>query len=141
MVTATSEPPRRLWLIFFKKGGWHVSAASYYADVGVWVYVDAVRTGLVVEVWPPERFGDRLAQLLDSSEAVLRMPSAVDRKRPPFSWWCVGAVKALLGVRSRALLPRQLYRHLLNNGAECVVIEGADGQLFQTASSSSAGRS
>lgn len=120
---AVERPKRRLWLVFFSKNFGHVSAASFYADQNRWVYVDAVRTALVVEVAEPDEFGGRLQQLINDSEAILRFPAAADRKRAPFSFFCVGAVKSLLGIRCCALWPRGLYRHLLRMGAERVTPE------------------
>ena len=132
---------RRLWLVFFSgiKDAWwhrflcpgfyHVSAASWYADTQRWVYVDATRRGLVVELWEAETFGGRLGQLIRDSSVILRMPSAESRAMTPLSAHCVGTVKALLGIRSCALSPRMLFRHLVHLGAEMVEPEGNDEHI------------
>ena len=138
MVRGEHKP--RLWLVCFTNGdghAWwdrllrpgfrHVCAASYYADVGAWVLVDSTRTGLVVEVVPPDGFDGRMAQLVRDSAAILRVPSAEGRSRAEFhAGWCVGTVKSLLGLNSRALAPFGLYRHLLAIGAEVVEIPRLD---------------
>lgn len=135
-------PDRRLWLCFFSQGqgsAWwkrflpygfcHVSAAAWYVEAERWVFVDATRAGVTIEVWRADDFNARLGLLIRDSHAILRVPSADEPIFPPRAWWCVGMVKALLGYRTRALLPHQLYRHLLQKGAE--IVEVSSGQLHQ----------
>lgn len=145
MVTAadTYKPQRRLWLVFFTNtndwtwwtrflapGFRHVSAAAWYDAEQRWVYVDPTRRGLVIELWTEDEFGRRLGQLIRDSSVILRIPSAAERgSMPLISAWCVGTVKALLGVKTRALLPRQLYSHLLALGAE--IVEKPSGKSAQ----------
>lgn len=146
------EVRRRLWLLFFssadpsrwyarflRKGFGHVQAAAWYDDVERWVHVNATHVGLVVDVHLPEAFDGRLAQLLRDSHVILRVPGAADRRVPQASWYCVGAVKALLGINSSALFPHGLYRHLLRNGAE--VVEIPDGNFQTVATGAAEGRS
>lgn len=144
-MSPADAPPRRLWLVFFgdaqetlwwvrglRPGFRHVSAAAYYADQERWVYVNPTRLGLIVEVWRPDEFGARLGQLAAESAAIVRMPSRADLPCLPGAAWCVGVVKALLGIRSCALAPLGLYRHLLANGAEPVEVpvgESVQGSL------------
>jgi hypothetical protein len=126
-------PRRRLWLIAFSEGTgrqwWkpllkpgyrHVCAASYFADMERWLYIDPTYRGLEIEMWKPEDFGARLEQMARDSTLILRVPSATDRNMPPLSWFCVGAVKALLGLPTVAVTPWQLSRQLLGMGAETV---------------------
>lgn len=127
----TEAPRRRLWLVFFSRNFKHVSAASYYVDQNRWVYVDAVRSGLVIEVNDPDEFGGRMTQLVRDSESILRFPAAFERTRAPISWFCTGAVKSLLGIKSCALWPRQLHRHLLKMGAERVNLENPTHEHVQ----------
>ena len=124
----------RLWLVFFGSGhlapwwAWvlrrgfrHVCAASWFADQERWVFVNPCRTGTVIEVMRSDEFGPRFSQLMTDSAAVLRMPARAGRRATPRSFHCVGAMKALLGIRSRALLPYGLYVDLRrNHGAEIV---------------------
>jgi hypothetical protein len=126
----------RLWLIFFSDGSaaptwwsWmlpkgfrHVSAASFYADQRRWVHFAPTRGGTVIEVFRSKEFDGRLAQLTRDSSAVLRVPGLDGRRHAPASFFCVGAVKGLLGVRCLAISPRGLFRWLLRNGAERVEI-------------------
>jgi hypothetical protein len=140
----TPPPPRRLWLIFFSSadplswwsrlmpaGFGHVCAAAWFADAERWVHVNPTWRGLVVEVMTADEFGSRFQQLVTRSAVVLRMASSHHRNGMPATFYCVGAIKALLGVQSRALLPRGLYRDLRRKGAEVV-----DGIAVQAGHSS-----
>lgn len=128
-----SGPLPRLWLVFFSdahEGSWwraflrrgfgHVSAAAWYADAQRWVWFNPTWRGLVIEAAEAEAFGPRFEQLVSSASAILRVRSRYERTGLPAAFWCVGAVKALLGISSRALSPYGLYRHLLARGAEIV---------------------
>lgn len=131
------EPPARLWLVFFGPGvgtprWWdifldpgfrHVSAASYYPDVERWIYYDPGFEGTLIEVWRKDEFGARLGILLARSTIVLRVPSRWGRRMASRSWWCVGAIKSLLGVRTAAFTPKQFANFLLNSGAEVVDVD------------------
>lgn len=138
MHVCKDQPPRRLWLVFFSsadplswwsrlmpKGFGHVCAASWFDDTQRWVHVNPTWRGLVIEVMTAEEFGTRFAQLVGRSAAVLRMASSHDRHGMPATFYCVGAIKALLGVDSRALLPRGLHRDLVRKGAEIVETHGS----------------
>lgn len=129
------EGSPRMWLVFFgeaegtawwarfcRPGFRHVSAAAYYADQMRWVYYNPSRSGTVIELYSGGEFDERLGHLTMTSAAVLRVRSRFERRCTPVLWHCVGAVKALLGVRSCALGPWQLYRHLVANGAEIVEV-------------------
>jgi hypothetical protein len=138
----TAPKQLRLWLVFFGDGhlapwwAWalrpgfrHVCAASWFADQERWVFVNPCRTGTVIEVMRSDEFGPRFSQLMTDSAAVLRVPARAARRATPRSFHCVGAMKALLGIRSRALLPHGLYVDLRrNHGAEIV-----DGQHAEAA--------
>lgn len=130
-------PIDRSWLIFFRnpdRSPWwarflrpgfrHVSAAAFYAREGVWVEFDPTRRGTAIRLYSQEEFGGRLEHLISTSAAVLRVRSELDRRAVPMGCFCVGQIKALLGIRSRALLPATLCRHLLARGAEIVEVPG-----------------
>lgn len=142
-------PIDRLWLVFFGEaegepwwcrflspGYRHVTACAWFDDQQRWVYFNPTRRGTVILLYREDEFGGRFAQLMASSTAVLRVRSSLSRSSTPFGWWCTGSIKALLGIRSRALAPRQLYRHLRRHGAEPVDMPGAarsiDGEPVQT---------
>lgn len=148
-----TEPISRMWLVFFGEGtepAWwarffapgyrHVRAAAYFGEAGRWVLFDPTRRGTVVEVLTESEFEPWLARWLGSSVLVLRVTSRFDRGSTPATWHCVGAIKALLGVRSRALSPRGLAAYLLAHGAEVVApVEPALVQPVQHAEPASGG--
>lgn len=124
------EPPRRLWLVFFgetkgsywwtrlfKPGFRHVCAAAYYADRRHWVYFDPTRPGISIRLFTDDEWSGPFSTLLTSCK-VVRFKGQYSRRSSPPSWFCVGAIKALLGIESRALTPYQLYRDLLRQGGE-----------------------
>ncbi len=126
-------PIDRLWLVFFGEaegapwwsrflapGYRHVSACAWFADQERWVYFNPTRRGTVILLYREDEFGGRFTQLMNSSSCVLRVRAGLARSSTPFGWWCTGAIKALLGVRCRALSPLQLRDHLLRHGAEVV---------------------
>lgn len=108
------------WGHFLRPGFRHVAACAWFADQERWVYYNPTRRGTVILVYRDEEFGGRFQQLVDDSALVLRVVARQSRTATPFGWWCTGAVKALLGVKARALGPHALARHLLRNGAEIV---------------------
>jgi hypothetical protein len=128
-----APPPARLWLIFFAsprgvswwcrvlRPGWrHCYAACWYASEERWVVFNPTRCGIVIRLYGRDEFGAPLAAFLDESVAVLRVASRYERGTPPAMPWCVGQVKALLGIRSWAMTPFGLYRDLRARGAEVV---------------------
>jgi hypothetical protein len=130
---------RREWLLFFtdtklwwcrplKPGYRHISAAAYYANTERWVFYLPTAQGTIIEVRTPEEADGRLAQLVKDATLILRVPSQASRTCAPWLFGCVGATKALLGIRSRALSPFQLSRYLLRHGAEKVSVP--NGELF-----------
>jgi hypothetical protein len=147
----TTCPPvididERLWLVFFRDGGvqrwWnallrpgfrHVSAAAWFDREQRWVFVDPAYSQTVIRVVED---GPAATALLghwtQESAAVLRVRSGAARSFVPPVMGCVGQVKALLGVRCRALSPFGFHRHLLAQGAEIVEVpqpEMPDGDV------------
>lgn len=123
----------RLWLVFFmepdgpawwaralRPGFRHVCAVSKFADAGRWVWFHPARTGTSIQVFTDEQFSPVLADLLARAPAVLRVISRAERGNAPALAFCVGEIKALLGIRSCALTPWQLYWALRDRGAEVV---------------------
>lgn len=148
----SATPLPRLWLVFFsdtdsawwwtrffRPGFRHVCAACWYAGADRWVYFNPTRRGLVIDVLTDAEFGPRFQQLIDDSEAIVRVRSAYVRREMPAAFFCVGAIKALLGARGRALTPFGLFRHLLATGAELVPRPSEDNLADQCASPSERG--
>lgn len=111
---------RRWWSRFLRPGFRHVSAAAWFATEERWVYFNPTARGLVIEIATDADFGPRFQQLVERSAAILAVHSAFARTGFPATFYCVGAIKALLGIKARALSPLGLFRHLLATGAEVV---------------------
>lgn len=136
MVNAPEQHLERLWLLFFgepaKLGWWtrlmrpgfrHVSAAAWFVSEERWVHYNPTSRGTVIEIWTEAEFYRRLGQLMRDSHVILKIGSKHDTPSiVPFGLWCTGSIKEILGIRSRALWPRGLFRDLLARGAEIVPV-------------------
>lgn len=123
---------RRAWTIFFSEGDpgfWryftrpgfrHVEAAAFYADENRWVFVIPSRRRLLVEVKKPEDAGPYLSAMMANCTVAVRFNGQELRNYAPLGAGCVGTVKGLCGIKSRALWPGGLLRDLLAQGAEIV---------------------
>lgn len=123
---------RRAWTIFFSEGEpgfwrWftrrgfrHVEAAAYFADQDRWVFVIPSRRRLVIEVKRAEEAGPLFASMVASCTVAIRFEGQEARAYAPLLTGCVGTVKGLCGLKSRALWPHHLFRDLLRQGAEIV---------------------
>ena len=129
----------RKWLVFFgdaegepwwarllEPGYRHVAACAWFDDQQRWVYFNPTRRGTVILLYRDDEFGGRFQQMVNSSSCVLRVIATQSRTSTPFGWWCTGGIKALLGVRCRALSVRGLRDHLLRHGAEVVQMPGSE---------------
>jgi hypothetical protein len=115
------DTPRRAWWANLLRPGFrHIAALSWYADQQRWVYFDPALRGTTIALFDHEMGKVAIEQLLARSSAVLRVASRHGRGAAPAFPWCVGAMKSLLGVRSPALTPWQLYWDLRDLGAEVV---------------------
>jgi hypothetical protein len=134
-IPRTVTPTPRLWIVFFtdadrawwwtrffRRGFRHVCAASWYAGAERWVYFNPVARGTVLEVMTDAEFGPRFQQLIRDSSAILRMRTVHERSNPPAAFFCVGAIKGLLGIKSWALGPYGLWKELKARGAEPVKV-------------------
>jgi hypothetical protein len=92
----------------------HVSAFTYIPGVGAWILYDCQWGGTRIAFLP------RLNVLIAYTRgcAVVKF----DRIYKPtllagrLGFYCVSAVKQLLGVRCQSILPDGLYRYLIRNG-------------------------
>lgn len=117
------------WRSFIAFGRFkHVWAVAYIPDCKSWlvydVHLDGTMMGLVPDGEPFREFFGRQTQGMRKA-TLLRMPKAgKGRERPiinfrPFhrlGFWCVPAIKHLIGVRCSALRPDALYRACLRHG-------------------------
>ena len=113
---------RAWWDVFTRTGFRHVCAAGFDPESDRWVFVDPHRRGMDVLVLPEEDATSRLGVWATAASAVLRVEVGRERAAMPAVFGCVGAIKALIGHRSRALSPFGLHRHLLRHGAERIEV-------------------
>lgn len=127
------------WISFLAMGEFkHVSAFAYCAGFKLWLIYDTQLNGTRLRLLP---HGDpAIARLTEYMRgcAVIK----IDRKFDPVSWtsrlgfYCVPAMKHLLGVHCASMRPDGLYRALLRNGG---VLLNATGKSPATAAGSAVG--
>jgi len=107
----------------------HVSAFVYVPEFDVWQFFDAEYSGFRNIIATHEAARKQIGHYVECGCEIVKF-SRTGAKMGASSragFYCVTAVKHLLGVRGRALRPDGLYRLLLANG----------GQLVNDAASSS----
>ena len=134
----TAEQPEAWFLCFHRScaspiwqllipGHWkHVRAFTYAAAPRVWLFYDVSLTQTRIVVAPEGQEADRMVGEYIDGAAVLRMRVGTERKpslRSRVGFWCVPAMRHLLGLPGGALLPERLWRDCLSNGAELIVYE------------------
>ena len=104
----------------------HVSAFTYIPGVAAWVMVDCQWGGMRIAFIP------RLAVLIayTSGCTVVKFDRRYQRfaLASRFGFYCVPAIKQLLGLSCVAATPDALYRHLIRHGGELI-----SGQRVATA--------
>lgn len=113
------------WLAFGRYK--HVRAYAYVPFLHVWVFIDTHLGGSDVIVTADGEPAQRQIAAWIVNADLIRMRRHLPARRyltPPF--YCVGAVKRLLGLNCGALRPDALYRYCLAHGAE--PFEVADGR-------------
>jgi hypothetical protein len=112
------------WLSWLACGHFkHVSAFSYYPGFKVWVVYDVCVTGTSIIMLSHERAKVAIAEYTEGC-TVVKIP----RNARPFGFsfssrlffYCVPAIKNIIGLRCVALRPDSLYRHILRNGGVIV---------------------
>lgn len=131
------EEVTRWWLAFHvKQGYWryerlipgrfsHVSAFAYLSGPKVWLLVEnSPRTQSRIAIWPDASDDPTMPPQLAEWTTHCSILRAEVRQRQGFrlkiGFWCVTAVKDLLGSSSRALSPEGLWRDLIREGADLV---------------------
>ncbi|MGL4297118.1 MAG: hypothetical protein ACRCTG_15505 [Aestuariivirga sp.] len=114
----------------------HVSAVGYFREAKSWVVLDPSILGTRLLIFADTDAGlNALGAWLDNA-LVLRMPALsqdLDAMKARgvaklglgrLGFWCVPAVRHLLGIPSRALLPDGLLRDCLANGGTVALQPG-----------------
>lgn len=112
----------------------HVAAFGYSHACRTWVLYDVTLAGTEVYVLPDGQAS--LATIADWTAgcSILTIKGRAQSAHPllgRLGFWCVPAMKHLLGIRSGAVLPTQLWGSCLRNGAKIVI----DGQQSSTTTS------
>jgi hypothetical protein len=100
----------------------HVSALGYVEAAKCWLVVDVALSRMAVKV-AAHRAGDTLAARIMAGNGVLRVKVRHETSRlvgGRFGFWCVPAMKHLVGADTGALRPDTLWRDLVASGAEIV---------------------
>lgn len=100
----------------------HVSAAGWVSEPGIWIFYDAGWRRTSVKALGEEKGEIRAAALMRDS-GVLKVPVNTEVRGAALmraGFWCVPAVKHLIGSRSGALRPDRLWRDLISAGAEII---------------------
>lgn len=99
----------------------HVSALCWVASADSWLIYDVSARRTSVKIAKGSA-GTEVAARIMADNGVLRVQ--VERSPQRFvcrvGFWCVPAIRHLLGCRSGALLPARLWRDLVAEGAEVV---------------------
>jgi hypothetical protein len=110
----------RWWHRFVRPGFRHCLAFGF--DGRCWLQVDCMLNLLDVRSFAEAEMTLVLEILASHHARILAVHRArpVSRPVPRFPIYCVSTIKHLLGTRSRALTPWQLYRSLLRQGAVAI---------------------
>lgn len=132
------EPPQ--WVLAFHRSaarrwtGWlacgrykHVSAFAYLPEIGLWLWFDVCLDGTHLVALPDSEAGRREIAVWTADADYLRVPRRPARRVILAPFYCVAAVRHLVGVPGGALRPDGLWRDCLRNGGELVTIEAMDG--------------
>lgn len=124
IVIFADRPPgnRRWWHWFTCKGFAHVCATTYDPLHGLWLFVDWNMYNLEPKVLG-EAEADILFSLMYEGATFLRYTSHRPKRATTRSvcLYCVSMIKHLLGVKSFAVTPYQLFCALKKNGGEVIV--------------------
>lgn len=95
----------------------HVSALGYCAGFKAWLLFDPQWSGLRITLHSHDAMRKFFADYSRGC-AVVKIARSTDAMRlsSRLGFYCVPAIKQLLGLRSGALRPSALYRQLLRNG-------------------------
>lgn len=101
----------------------HVSAIGYYAGFKVWLLFDARRAGMRVPLIAHESMKAVIGEYTEGCTLVkfARRPDPIGMApHLRLGFFCVTAVKHLLGVRCPTLRPDGLFRHLMKHGGTVI---------------------
>lgn len=99
----------------------HVSAFAFIPGSRHWLLYDVHFEGTRLAILPDTPAAFQVIEAIISDCDVIRITRQTGRAHfVRLGFWCVPAVKHLLGLRSSALRPDALFRHLLRDGGEII---------------------
>lgn len=113
-----SDDRRAWWELLDPPGFKHCSAFSYSSHAERWLLYDVTRDRTFVRAYTVDGFSAYMNHTHQGA-TILRISAfpLVRRRWQRWGFFCTAAVKHLLGIPSRALRPRALFRDLLSMGA------------------------
>lgn len=107
----------------------HVRAFGYVPEAKAWIFYDVSLDRTTIRMACDQDAMTLMGEWLAKADAIL-MP-VVDRGFPPprLGFWCVPAIKHLIGLRSGALRPQRLWDDCLRAGGEIVAHEAGSTDL------------
>lgn len=96
----------------------HVRAFGFVPVQDIWIFYDVTLKGTVLRA---ARFNTaaagRLLSAWSANSQLVSIEPVAQSRRFPCGFWCVTAIKHLIGLRSGALRPDALWRDCLEHGA------------------------
>lgn len=133
MILAEVGPQPVVWTLAFQRSTqvpwvrWlavgrykHVAACRYVPDLDAWLFYDHRLYDTVVDALPAGPAATAAFAAFARDADLLTIAARPDRAEPRrvfrFAFWCVPAIKHLIGLRSGALRPDTLWRDCLRAG-------------------------
>lgn len=111
---------RNVWYSRFLRAGFrHCSAFAADRESGMWIVLDPMLDGAYVRTFTNQQIIHWINGLKAGGNATILLAKC-DRHKvivPRLMLTCVSILSHLLGLKTCAVTPRQLYGHLLANGA------------------------
>lgn len=116
-----SEKTDTWWVRLFPGKYRHVKLIGYVPQCDAMVFYEYRLSRMVISVYVGPKAFEAAAPWLADGVVIAMRPNITDRPSPfwhRFTFWCVPAVKHLIGLRSGALRPDTLLRDCLRNGGK-----------------------
>lgn len=136
------DEPKTWVLVFAREGeGWaryvpgrykHVRAYAYLPGMKAWILYDPHRSGVDIKVIHDRKEALTALYHFTWQSDLMRFPASPGRTFFPVFFTCVGAIKHLIGLRSRALILGTFHRHCLAAGGVALAEEDANGSRKST---------
>jgi hypothetical protein len=112
-----------VWSLFtlHRKNFDHVTALRYDPVGGFWMMVDWSSFGLVCTALKTSEIDAILTHAHNNEWPVVKYKAKAYASEQVFGYYCVSAIKHLLGIADWAYTPYQLYKALIRNGGERII--------------------